>query len=187
MAIQALLVLAEGFEEVEAVTAIDVLRRAGIEVVVAALAGRAVRGAHGIVIQADSDLDGFAADGGAGFDLLVLPGGMPGTTNLAADARVIALVRAFAASARTIGAICAAPTVLAKAGVLAGTRVTAYPGMQDELAPAVVDADAAVVVSGAIVTSQGVGTALEFALALVERHAGRQRAAELARAMVVRR
>lgn len=187
MAVRALLLLAEGFEEVEAVTAIDVLRRANIEVVVAALAGRAVRGAHGVVIQADSGLDGFAADGGAGFDLLVLPGGQPGTSNLAADARVIALVRAFAASARTIGAICAAPTVLAQAGVLAGARVTAYPDMQDELAPAEVDTASPVVVSGALITSQGVGTALDFALALVERHAGRRRADELARAMIVRR
>jgi 4-methyl-5(b-hydroxyethyl)-thiazole monophosphate biosynthesis len=184
MARRVLVPLAEGFEEIEAVTVVDVLRRAGVEVVVASLAPGPVRGAHGILLTADAELGRLD---GATFDMLVLPGGQPGTRNLAADARVLALVRQFAERKRTVAAICAAPVVLAEAGVLAGAgaRVTSHPGVRAQLAGATVDADAAVVRSGTFVTSQGPGTALAFALALAAELAGRERADELARAMIV--
>lgn len=183
MARRALVPLALGFEEIEAVTIVDVLRRAGVEVVVAALAKSPVRGAHGIAIEADTSLD--EAQQGS-FDLLVLPGGQPGTRHLGQDPRVLALVRDFAAAKKTVAAICAAPWVLAQAGVLEGASVTSHPSVRGQLGPARVDATARVVSSGSILTSQGPGTALEFALALAAECAGQKLADELARAMIVR-
>src|SRR5262245_17725832 len=111
--------LAEGFEEIEAVVIVDVLRRAGVDVLVAGLSAGSVRGAHGITLATDVALD--AVDP-ARLAMVVLPGGMPGTKNLLRDARVLALVRALESSGRTVAAICAAPTVLAAAGVLEGRR-----------------------------------------------------------------
>jgi len=174
--------LAPGFEEIEAVTVIDVLRRAGVEVRVAGLVERTVTGAHGITLTADCLLDEVDARELA---MLVLPGGMPGTRHLADDERVLALVRTLEASGRRVGAICAAPLVLERAGVLAGREVTSYPSVRAELTSARVLAAPAVVASGPLITSQGVGTALEFALALVADLAGPERAAELRAAMLV--
>ncbi len=175
--------LAPGFEEIEAVTVIDVLRRAGVVVRVAGLDARRVTGSHGITLETDCLLDEVVPDELA---MLVLPGGMPGTTNLAADGRILELVRALERSGRKVGAICAAPLVLERAGVLAGREVTAYPGVRDRLPSARVLAAPAVVRSGPLLTSQGVGTALDFALALVEDLCGAARARELAAAMLVR-
>jgi len=183
MAQRALVPLAEGFEEIEAVTIVDVLRRAGVEVVLAALSGSPVRGAHGIGIEADADLE--EAQRGR-FDLLVLPGGQPGTRHLGQDPRVLALVRDFATRNKTVAAICAAPWVLAQAGVLEGASVTSHPSVRAQLAPARVDAAARVLRRGAFLSSPGPGTALEFALALVADCAGQELADELARAMIVR-
>lgn len=175
--------LAPGFEEIEAVTIIDVLRRAGLVVRVAGLGARRVTGSHGITLETDCLLEEVVTSELA---MLVLPGGMPGTTNLAADARILALVRELEGSGRKVGAICAAPLVLERAGVLAGREVTAYPTVRDKLASARVLSEPAVVASGPLLTSQGVGTALEFALALVADLAGPARARELASAMLVR-
>ncbi|MEO6711209.1 MAG: DJ-1 family glyoxalase III [Planctomycetota bacterium] len=184
MAHRVLVLLADGFEEIEAVTVIDVLRRAGAEVVVAGLAAERVRGAHGIEVRADTVLDQVES---AKIDMLVLPGGQPGARNLEADARVLDLVRELTARERTVAAICAAPSVLAAAGVLEGRRVTSHPSVRARLASATVERDQSVVRSGSIVTSQGVGTALEFALELAAECSSRDKADELARAMVVRR
>jgi 4-methyl-5(b-hydroxyethyl)-thiazole monophosphate biosynthesis len=174
--------LAEGFEEIEAVVIIDVLRRAGLEVRVAGLVPGPVRGAHGITLATDCALDEVSADGLA---MIVLPGGMPGTANLRKDARILELVRRLEGSGRLVAAICAAPTVLAAAGVLAGRRVTSYPSVRDQLPGAEVVDRPSVVRSGSIITSQGVGTALEFALQLVAELAGAARAAELRTALLV--
>lgn len=176
--------LAEGFEEVEAMAVVDVLRRAELEVVTAGLHGVRVRAAHGVTVEADLplaelDLDSITA--------LVLPGGMPGSTNLAADQRILELCRRLAAEGRTTAAICAAPLVLQAAGVLEGHRITCHPATREQLAEAKPVAAPRVVESGSVVTSQGPGTALEFSLALVERFRGAQKAAELAAAMLVRR
>ena len=178
----ACVLLAPGFEEIEAVVVIDVLRRAGVEVKVAGLARGPVTGSHGLTLATDCALDDVDA---ASLAMLVLPGGQPGATNLRKDERVLALVRALAASGRTVAAICAAPTVLATAGILEGETATSHPSVRRELAGAVVVDQPRVVRSGRVVTSQGVGTALEFALELVAELRGPARAQELRTAMIV--
>jgi 4-methyl-5(b-hydroxyethyl)-thiazole monophosphate biosynthesis len=160
--------LAEGFEELEAVTIVDILRRAGIEVVVASLAGSPVTGSHGIRIAADTPLAALAEQD---FDMIALPGGMPGAEHLRKDSRIAALVRRLHEAGRPVAAICAAPMVLAAAGVLDGRRATSYPGFLSEDGPARLAGDAVVVDEG-VITSRGPGTALDFALALVEALAG---------------
>ncbi|MCE9595474.1 MAG: DJ-1/PfpI family protein [Planctomycetes bacterium] len=175
--------LAEGFEEIEAVTIIDTLRRAGIVVTTAGLRATKVDGAHGISVMADTTFDQV---GTADFDMLVLPGGMPGTTNLAENARVLAFIRAMHQQGKRLSAICAAPMVLAKAGVLGKTPVTCYPGVESTLGDAPFRADERVVKSGKVITSRGPGTALEFSLAIVEELCGAEKAAELTRAMIAR-
>lgn len=174
--------LADGFEEVEAVAIVDVLRRAGLEVVTAGLAGDAATGSHGIRVGADAALDDLDL---AGFDAVVLPGGMPGSQHLAEDERVLALVRRLAREDKTVAAICAAPLVLAAAGALAGHAFTSHPSVTARLPAG--GSEERVVRSGGVFTSRGPGTALEFALALVEHFVGAETAAELARAMLVRR
>jgi 4-methyl-5(b-hydroxyethyl)-thiazole monophosphate biosynthesis len=161
-----LVTLAAGFEEVEAITVVDLLRRAGIEVHTAALAGREVTGSHGITIAADLPLDEVRH---GDYDMVVLPGGMPGADHLKRDPRVIALLREFAQSGRYTAAICAAPGVLAHAGLLEGRAATSYPGfLRDDSAPGIRLREEAVVVDGKVVTSRGPGTAMEFALTLIE-------------------
>jgi protein deglycase len=162
--------LADGFEEIEAVTIIDLLRRAGVEVVTAALSPGAVRGSHGITLEPDMDLDAALEQQ---FDMVALPGGMPGAANLAADARVLAVLRLLADSGRFTAAICAAPGVLAKAGLLAGKRATSFPGfLGEENAPGTYVLEDPVVEDGKVITSRGPGTAMDFALALVQRLEG---------------
>jgi len=161
--------LAEGFEEIEAVTIIDILRRAGMEVVVASLADGPVTGAHGIQVAADAPLAALVAED---FDMVALPGGMPGAQHLKDDPRIAALVRRLHAAGRPVAAICAAPMVLAAAGVLQGRRATSYPGFLADAGASTVVGDAVVVDRG-VITSRGPGTALDFALALVEELEGR--------------
>jgi 4-methyl-5(b-hydroxyethyl)-thiazole monophosphate biosynthesis len=174
-----LLPLAEGFEEIEAVTIVDVLRRASIEVVTAALATNPVCGSHGITVLADTRLDDVL---GAAFDAVVLPGGMPGSRILRDDARVLGVVREADRKNKLVAAVCAAPIVLEAAGVLAGRRATSYPG--NEL-PSARYVEERVVVDGQLVTSRGPGTALEFALVLVEKLAGPDAAQSLRVGMIV--
>ena len=162
--------LAEGFEEIEAVTVIDLLRRAGIDVHTASLDGPRVTGSHGIALMADIALDAAAADD---YDMIVLPGGMPGASHLKNDPRVISLLRRFAAEGRYTAAICAAPSVLAHAGLLEERAATSFPGfLNADSAPGIRLRDEAVVVDGKVVTSRGAGTAMEFGLALIELLAG---------------
>jgi 4-methyl-5(b-hydroxyethyl)-thiazole monophosphate biosynthesis len=173
--------LAAGFEEIEAVTIVDVLRRAGLDVTVAGLAPGPVTGGHGIAVTPDVELG--AVDLSA-FTVIVLPGGMTGTLNLMADERVLALVRRLSSEGRRTAAICAAPLVLHAAGVLAGVPVTSHPSVRERLSSAIVRAGPRVLRSGPVTTSQGAGTAMEFALALVADLCGEPKAAELARAMI---
>lgn len=160
--------LAEGFEELEAVTIIDILRRAGIEVVIASLAGSPVTGSHGIRIAADTPLAALAEQD---FDMIALPGGMPGAEHLKGDPRIAQLIRTHRAKGRPLAAICAAPMVLAAAGVLDGRRATSYPGFLKDATRTTVT-DEAVVSDAGVITSRGPGTALDFALALVTELAG---------------
>jgi 4-methyl-5(b-hydroxyethyl)-thiazole monophosphate biosynthesis len=176
--------LAPGFEEIEAVTIVDVLRRAGVHVVTASLGARDVGGAHDMSVRADVTLDA-ARSSGERFDAVVLPGGMPGATNLRDDPRVIALLRDVVEKGGTAAAICAAPIALEAAGLLKGRRATCYPSFRDQLVSASARLDAHVVEDGHIVTSAGPGTAIEFALALVARLAGREAADKVRAGMLV--
>jgi len=162
--------LAQGCEELEAVTIIDLLRRAGIEVITAGLESGLVKASRGTQLMPDTTLDVALLDE---YDMVVLPGGMPGAQHLKDDARVIALIQKMAAAGRYTAAICAAPTVLAKAGVLSGKTATGYPGFLEKMNLADVTLSTeAVVRDGLVVTSRGPGTAMDFALSLVEILAG---------------
>ncbi|MCC6213449.1 MAG: DJ-1/PfpI family protein [Polyangiaceae bacterium] len=177
---RAAVLLADGFEEIEAITVIDVLRRAGVAVTTLRLGDNPVRGAHGIAVLADDDLD--AAGDGAAFGAVVLPGGMPGSARLRDDERVLRLVRSAASAGRVVAAICAAPIALAAAGVLEGRRATSYPGFE---LPGARRSDERVVVDDRVVTSRGPGTALDFALALVSELVSPAEAAKLRESMQV--
>ena len=174
--------LAEGCEEIEAVTVIDLLRRARFEVVAAGLAEGSVRASRGVVLVPDTTLDAALESGADAFDMVVLPGGGPGSERLAEDPRILELLRAAVRGGRHVAAICAAPQVLAKAGLLEGRNATSFPGVLDASAlPGVTLRTDPVVVDGTIVTSRGPGTAMDFALTLIEILAGRERRLEVER------
>lgn len=169
-----LIPLAEGFEEIEAVTVIDILRRAEVEVTVAGVDARRIRASRGVVVEADALLDEVAD---RDYDLVVLPGGAAGAQRLKEAPRVQDLIRRQHAAGRALGAICAAPMALAAAGVLDGRQATSYPGF---LQPG--DADLRedpVVHDRGVTTSRGPGTAMPFALALVEQLCGAEKRAEV--------
>jgi 4-methyl-5(b-hydroxyethyl)-thiazole monophosphate biosynthesis len=165
-----LIPLAPGFEEIEAITVIDILRRAGIEVVVAGLRPGAVSGSHQIRVMPDLALDDVLDQQ---FDMIALPGGMPGADNLEKDPRVMDLLRRADERGAYTAAICAAPKVLAAAGLLENRRATSYPGFLDpDAVPGMELADDPVVQDDRRITSRGPGTAMDFALSLVENLAG---------------
>ena len=173
--------LAEGFEEVEALTPADLLRRAGAEVTLVSIGDKKeVAGSHGIVITADHL---FAEMDFTEMDLLVLPGGMPGTLNLKAYEPLLELLKEHHAKDRRLAAICAAPTVLGHAGLLNGKKATCYPGCEDGLTGAICET-APVVTDGVITTSRGVGTAIPFALSLIAQLYGQEKADEIAKSIV---
>ena len=181
---QVLLPLADGFEEIEAVTIIDVLRRAEIIVTIAGLGSNAqAQGAHGVGVTVDCSIDDVRLDD---FAAIVLPGGLPGATTLRDDDRVIAALRTMANSGRITAAICAAPIALVEAGLLndASVRATSYPGFRESLGAATVVHDEPVVTSGNIITSAGPGTSMDFSLALVARLVGKEQAAKVAAGML---
>lgn len=174
-------ILADGFEEVEAMAIIDILRRAGIETVVAGLHDGHMLSARKVKVIPDAGIDTITADA---FDMIVLPGGQPGADNLNADSRVQRLVKEFAQKGKLTAAICAAPIVLASAGVLKGKKATSYPAYQDRLAGADYQ-EQTVVTDGNVLTSRGPGTALMFGLALVEKLVGKEQADKIKSAMLV--
>ena len=161
----ALVPLAPGFEETEAVTIIDILRRAEVAVTVAGLEARPIKGSHGITIVPDASLEAMAEED---FDAIVLPGGMPGSERLRNDATLQSLLRDHGQRGRLVAAICAAPIALAAAGLTDGRAATCFPGFEDQLSGSQFRSDR-VVEDGTLITSRGLGTALEFALALVAR------------------
>jgi 4-methyl-5(b-hydroxyethyl)-thiazole monophosphate biosynthesis len=169
----ALLLLADGFEEIEAVTIIDVLRRGDVAVTTASLAGKHVRGSHDISIESDAFLDQIAVEN---FDALILPGG-PAAKTLREEPRVQATIQAAAAAGKLVAAVCAGPTALEAAGVLNGKRATSYPGNP---LPSATFVEERVVEDGNIVTSRGPGTTMAFALKLVERLSGVEMATKTA-------
>lgn len=167
--------LAQGCEELEAVTVIDLLRRAGIEVVTAGLDEKPVRASRQTVLVADMTLDEALQKS---YDMVVLPGGLPGADHLDNDPRIHTLLQRMATDNRYVAAICAAPKVLASAGLLAGRKVTSFPGALDAHTGFDYQTDA-VVRDGRLITSRGPGTAMDFALALIEALSGRARRDEV--------
>jgi 4-methyl-5(b-hydroxyethyl)-thiazole monophosphate biosynthesis len=169
------LLLAPGFEEVEAVTPADFLRRAGIEVRLVGIGGRLIEGGHGLRVQADLEIGELPAD----VEGVIVPGGAAGAANIAASPEAVALIRRLHEKGRLVAAICAAPAaVLAPNGILQGRRVTGFPGTEDGLTGGRFVRNR-VVVDGNLVTSRGPGTAAEFALKLIELIAGREKALEV--------
>lgn len=180
-----LLPLAPGFEEIEAVAVVDVLRRAGLDVVVAGLDGAgAVEGSHGITLHADASFSQVCDES---FDLLVLPGGEPGVTHLGESPALVSLLRRRAGADQPIAAICAAPRLLARHGLLRNRAATSHPSVAAALrdAGAQYDDDSRVVRDGSILTSRGPGTAIEFSLAILDLLDCGDRAAALRGAMLV--
>ena len=157
-------ILAEGFEEIEALTVVDIMRRAGEHCDLVSVKGLEVTGAHNIKVIADVLL----SDEIKRYDLIVLPGGMPGSKNLKNNTDVIELVKYFNNQKKLISAICAAPIVLAEAGIIKGKNITSYPGFEEELRDANYKTEEKVVVDGNIITSRGPATAIEFACKLLE-------------------
>ncbi len=157
------LFLANGFEEIEALAPLDLLRRAGVEITTVGVGGEIIRGSHGIVVQADMP-DAMYMD--ANPEMIILPGGMPGSKNLDESRIVDAALKTAARKGAYIAAICAAPFVLGKRGLLEGKEAICYPGFEKELTGARIS-DKKVVRDGKIITAAGMGVALEFGLALV--------------------
>jgi len=173
--------LAPGCEELEAVTVIDLLRRAGVEVISAALAPGPIKASRGVNLIADADLDDVKDQD---FDMVVLPGGLPGADHLDRDPRIAAILHRHARDGRYSAAICAAPKVLANAGILDGKSATSYPGVLDALdLPSVKLLREAVVTDGKVITSRGPGTAMDFALTLIETLEGSAKRGEVESAL----
>ena len=193
---KAIVFLADGFEEVEALTPVDYLRRAGVEVTVAGVSKTEITGSHGIKVNADAALSDSLL--GEKYDAVIAPGGMPGAANLAASPLVEKLFKDAEGRGAVIAAICAAPVVvLAKAGLLKNRRYTCYPTMENDLlkfagsnykalTEGAVHLEERVVVDGNLVTARGPGVAEEFALALVEKLAGKAARDSLHKGIVAR-
>ena len=158
--------LADGFEEVEALCPLDILRRAGLEVTTVGIGGKdVIRGAHGIIVHADIP-DVMYRDSSP--DMLILPGGMPGSKNLDESRIVDSALRAASRKGAYLAAICAAPMVLGKRGYLEGKRAVCFPGFEEYLTGATVDGENTVVRDGNVITAKGMGAAFGFGLELVK-------------------
>lgn len=173
--------LADGFEEIEGLTVVDILRRAEIKVETVSVTGsREIHGAHEINVQADTLFEEANFENA---EMLVLPGGMPGTIHLQEHKGLEALLRKFYGCKKYVAAICAAPTIFGKLGFLEGRRAVCYPSMEEGLHGAEVAAEP-VVADGHVVTSRGMGTAIPFALKLVELLAGDEKAEEIGKSII---
>ena len=174
--------IAQGCEELEAITIVDLLRRADIEVVTAGLDDKPVKASRGTNLIPDTNLDeALQRD----YDMIALPGGLPGANHLANDLRLMERIKEMAAAGKFVCAICAAPAALAKAGLLSGKRATSYPGVLDTMdLTDVTYTGAPVEVDGNIITSRGPGTAMDFALQLIEALDGAQARRTVEQALV---
>ena len=174
--------LAQGCEELEAITIIDLLRRAGIEVISAGLDAETITASRGVKIIPDTDLESALKDD---YEMIVLPGGLPGADHLGNDNRLKSALKKMANDNKYIAAICAAPRVLANVGVLDGKTVTSYPGILDEPElSGITLSDEAVVRDGKVITSRGPGTAMDFALELIEVLLGKDKRDEVETGLV---
>lgn len=167
--------MANGTEEIEALTVVDLLRRAKIDVLTSSIDGsKVIKGSHGIVVNTDTDIDDIDWDEA---EMLVFPGGMPGTLNLGACDQLIGRIKEFDMLGKKLAAICAAPSVLGENGILIGKRAVCYPGFEEKLDGAILYTDSdvdcessipSVSVDGNIITSRGLGTAIDFSAAIIE-------------------
>ena len=173
---------AKGYEEIEALSVVDVLRRGGVEVVMAGVDGDCIKSGRGIEIKMDQRVETIDYNT---VDMLVVPGGVPGVDNLYASKFVVEQLKAFKQANKWIGAICAAPGVLGKLGLLEGESATCYPGVEEELKGATV-VNERVVVSHKVVTGIGAGASLEFALCLLELLMGSEKKEQVKRGMLIK-
>ena len=177
------LFLADGFEEIEALTTVDILRRAELDVqTVSIMEAFGVQGVHDVKVVADSKIEDTKFED---IDMLVLPGGMPGASNLSNDTLLRDLILDTAKKQIPLAAICAAPLVYGRLGLLQGKKATCYPGFEGELKGAILQ-DASVVVDGNLITANGPGAAFDFAYAIVAYFCGEEKVAELKAGMMVR-
>lgn len=175
------MMVANGYEEIEMLTVVDVLRRAGMTCDIISVTGeRKLTSSHQVTVEADLKYE--EADFGS-YDALVIPGGMPGTINLGEHGGVCEQLKKAHEAGKLIAAICAAPTVFGKLGLLEGKKAICYPGMEDQLTGAIVTCEPAVR-DGNIITSRGMGTAIDFALTILAYYEGQEAAAEMAEKIV---
>ena len=173
--------MANGCEEIEGLTVVDILRRAGLDIEMISInETKEVTGSHGITFMADTVFENVNFDE---LDAVVLPGGMPGTLNLGGHASVVSTIQTFADKGKLVAAICAAPSVLGAAGILNGKRAVCYPGFEEKLTGAIVSEDT-VMTDGNVITSRSMGTAIDFALAIVKYFKGGDAAADLKQSLV---
>ncbi len=177
---KAIVLLAEGFEEIEAITVVDVLRRLDIVCDTCSIHGREVQGAHRIAVQADVLFDDVDFQD---YQTVILPGGMPGARYLKEDKRVVALIQDFYATGKLVAAICAAPIVLKEAGITAGKTLTSFPGFRDEFADSHY-VEERVIQDGSLITSRGPSTALAFAFRIAENMTDAGRVEKVQRSML---
>ena len=174
------ILLATGFEEIEALTPCDLLRRAGVEVALAGVNGIEIVGSHGITVRADLPLDGVCMDN---LDMLVLPGGLQGVESILRCSAALELTERAWKEEKFVCAICAAPTILARLGILQNAPATCYPGMEAELGGARA-VPRGVVQSGRLITGRAAGSAVDFSLALIEALKGQAEASRIAEQIV---
>ena len=172
--------LADGFEEIEALCPLDLMRRAGLEVTTVGIGGSYITGAHGISVKADITDSEFCTDD---FDMIFLPGGMPGTLNLASSKTVTDAIDAAVRKDAYIAAICAAPSILGDMGLLEGKKAVCYPGCEDRLLGAEIP-DRRVVLDGKILTAKGMGAALDMGIEIIKIFCGENTARKLRHAVI---
>ena len=175
--------LGTGFEEIEALAPVDLMRRAGIEVKTVGLNGKVVYGGHAIGVEADMTIDELDVSDA---DMIVLPGGLGGVASIRGCEKALEAVKAVYAAGKYIAAICAGPTVLAELGLLRGVNATCYPGQIPNMKDALVVQNAACVTDGRVITGTSAGTAVPFSLALIEALKGRDAAKAIADQIVIR-
>jgi len=175
--------LADGFEEIEAISVVDILRRAELDIRMVSIMGRLeVKGSHGISVVADMVYEDVAADA---VEMMILPGGMQGTHGMEAHAGLTAQLTAAAAQGKWLAAICAAPMILGRLGLLAGKAAMCYPGNEEHLRGAKLNYKDRAVVDGKVITSRGPGTSFDFALAIVSMLKGEAAAAQIKQTMLI--
>ena len=177
------MLLGTGFEETEAIAPLDLLRRAGVEVATVGLNGKIIYGSHGIGVEADLEIEEMDL---TNLDMIILPGGLGGVASIRACEKAMEAVRFAWENGKYTAAICAGPTVLADLGITDGKCATCYPGCEDDMGTALIQADAAVVRDGNLITGTSAGCAIAFGLKLIEALKGAEEAERIAKQIVIR-